>query len=101
LEIDATEGVTYTTQFIGTRRGFATDSEQVHDASGKPMPRASHKYSEQIGTVLLETRDPAPRYEFAGDELYVRARVVSDRVQENPFAEGDLEMAWTQPVPVR
>ena len=35
---------------------------------------------------------------MTGDELYVRARVTSSRKHPNPFAEGDMEMAWVQPV---
>jgi hypothetical protein len=98
IEIDGQDGVTYTTQFIGTRRGFDTRSEPATDATGTPLPRASHRYSDDIGVVLQESTDLAPRYVFKGDELYVRARVVSSRLQPNPFADGDREMAWTQPV---
>jgi hypothetical protein len=98
VEIDAQDGVTYTTQFIGTRRGFDTASEPAVDSTGAPLPRASRHYSDDIGVVLQESTDFAPRYTFKGDELYVRARVVSSRLQENPFADGDREMAWTQPV---
>jgi hypothetical protein len=98
LEIAAEPGVTYTTQFIGTRRGFDRRSDPVLDASGAPLPRASRRYSDEIGVVLQESTDLAPRYVFAGDEWYVRARVVSNKAKENPFAEGDVEMAWTQPV---
>jgi len=35
---------------------------------------------------------------MAGNELYVRARVTSSKPHPNPFAEGDHEMAWVQPV---
>ena len=37
---------------------------------------------------------------FDADDRYifVRARIVSDKPKENPFQEGDVEMAWTQPV---
>ena len=98
LEIDPQEGVTYTTQFIGTRRGFDTASEVAVDGAGDPLPRGSRRYSDQIGIVLQESTDLSPRYVFKGDEWYVRARVVSSRVQPNPFADGDREMAWTQPV---
>jgi hypothetical protein len=33
-----------------------------------------------------------------GDEIYVRARVTSSKVKENPYREGEFEMAWTQPL---
>lgn len=98
LEIDAQEGVTYTTQFIGTRRGFDALSGPTVDADGQPVPRGSRRYSDQIGIVLAESTGLSPRYVFKGDEWYVRARVISSREQANPFAEGDREMAWTQPV---
>ena len=101
LEIDPAPGVKYTTQFIGTRRGFDTASEAVTDDAGASLPRATRKYSEEIGSVLLESTSLTPRYEFKGDELYVRARILSDRPKENPFAEGDFEMAWVQPVIVK
>jgi hypothetical protein len=33
-----------------------------------------------------------------GDEIYVRARVVSTKAKANPSYDGEVEMAWTQPV---
>jgi hypothetical protein len=38
--------------------------------------------------------------EFPVDEdlMFVRAKVISDRLKPNPFQEGDYEVAWTQPV---
>ena len=35
------------------------------------------------------------------DYLFVRARITSNKIQPNPFQEGDYEMAWTQPVMVK
>ena len=52
----------------------------------------------QIGVVLHETDEQVAVYEFQGDELFVRAVVVSTRAHPHPYREGDLEMAWTQPV---
>ncbi|MEE9129105.1 MAG: hypothetical protein V3T84_03740 [Phycisphaerales bacterium] len=78
LEIKPQEGVTYTTEFIGTRwRDGAVSA---------------------VGEVLATSTGLRPRYEMTGDELYVRARVTSSRTHPNPFAEGDMEMAWVQPV---
>ncbi len=97
FSILAEPGVTYTTQFIGTRRGFNTDSEPLLDDEGTPKPRASRQYSDGIGMVLAETTETEPAYVFAGDELYVRAKIISDKAHPNPFKDGDYEMAWTQP----
>jgi len=68
LRIRPEAGVTHTTQFIGTYRGHP-DSE--------------------IGTVLAEVAGSEAEYQFRGDELYVRAKVISSRLNE---------VAWTQPV---
>jgi len=76
LDIDEQRNVTYTIQFIGTRLG----DEQ------------------NPGIVLDEQRGGSASYTLQPDDLYVRAKIISDRLQENPFAEGDVETAWTQPV---
>jgi hypothetical protein len=41
----------------------------------------------------------APSYTFRGDELYVRAKVISSKPKDNPILEmGDeRESAWVQP----
>jgi hypothetical protein len=56
------------------------------------------QYSDDIGRVLAEFEGAEATYNFRGDELYVRAKIVSSRLKENPFAEGEREQAWTQPV---
>lgn len=99
LEIQPEPGVTYTTQFIGTRKGFDTRTEPVTiPASGKMPAVTLKRYSAEIGQVLAEVPGTSPSYRLRGDELYVRARVVSSRVKVNPYQAGDLETAWTQPV---
>lgn len=96
LEVDADEGVEYTVEFIGTRKGFDASSEEAVDEKGEPV-RATRKYSSDVGTVLKTVSGPKASYEFTGDELYVRARVISSRMHPNPSEEGEFERAWTQP----
>jgi hypothetical protein len=91
------DGVVYTTQFIGTRAGFDTRATPVLDGDGKLIPERSHAYDEAMGVVLKETTENPASYDYAGDELYVRAKVISSRPKVNPFKPGDLETAWTQP----
>ncbi len=81
--VDASAEETLTVEFIGTR---VVDGEP-----GK------------IGEVLARVEQPLGsgtlvEYRFQGDELYVRARITSSRPHPRPYAEGDREMAWTQPV---
>lgn len=101
FKILAEPGVTYTTQFFGTRKGFDKVSREALDENGAPKPRATRQYSDEIGEVLEETTSTSPAYTFKGDELYVRARITSDKLHPNPFKEGDFEMAWVQPVIAR
>ncbi len=50
----------------------------------------------------MEVQDNRAVYEFEGDEIYVRAKVISSKPKENYFVEGELEKAWFQPVqPIR
>lgn len=99
IHIEREDGVTYTTQFIGTRRGYDASTEPRLDRDGNPM-NVTRRYSDDVGEVLLEVDGTSPRYEFEGDEVYVRAKVVSSTPHPNPFAPGEHETAWVQPVVV-
>jgi hypothetical protein len=96
IEIEPEKDVTFTTQFIGTRKGIDLKSEPVVDANGKELP-VTRQYSRDIGVVLAEVKGNLAVYPFKGDEIYVRAKVVSSKLKENPYAEGDHETAWIQP----
>jgi hypothetical protein len=78
VRILAQPGVTYTTRFIGTR--------MKGDAPGEP------------GVLFQETTGDSASYTYTGDELYVRATVVSSRIHPNGYTAGDHESAWVQPV---
>lgn len=77
IRINPEKGVEYRTRFIALLNG-ADDAEVVH---------------EQTGTRA--------KYVFKGNELFVRAKVISSKLHENPFQEGDLEVAWIQPVQLK
>ncbi|WP_063816423.1 PHP domain-containing protein [Pedosphaera parvula] len=97
IEIEPEEGVTYTTQFIGTRKGYDTKSEPLPLKGGNPFP-TTRKYSDEIGMVLAEVKGTSPCYNLKGDEIYVRAKVISSKLKENYYQKGDLETAWVQPL---
>ena len=48
--------------------------------------------------MLAETAANPAVYELTGDELYVRARVQSSEDHPNPYATGDKQTAWVQPL---
>jgi hypothetical protein len=97
LEIEPVAGVSYRTEFIGTQKGCDLSSEAVSDAAGNPV-RTTRRYSNDIGRVLSVQESLAPAYSFEGDELFVRANVISDAPHPNPTMPGDTKKAWTQPI---
>ena len=97
IEIEPEEGVAYTTQFIGTRENFDRASEPVVGKKGEPLA-VTRRYSADIGAVLAEVKGTRPSYTLKGDEIYVRARVISSRLKSNPYVKGEFERAWTQPL---
>lgn len=97
LSIKAEPGVTYKTQFIATMKDARLDSEPRYGPDGQEL-KVTRIYSEEIGKVVAEVEGSEARYALTGKELYVRAKVISSKPHPNPFAKGDVEVAWTQPV---
>ena len=101
LEIQTEPGVTYVTQFIGTRRGYDPASQLLparegDAAAAKTLPH--RRYSKDVGAVLAEVKGATASYTLQGDELYVRARVISSKAKVNGSVADEFETAWTQPV---
>lgn len=103
ITIKAEPGVTYTTQFIGTRKGFDARSELMPAPAGEKQPRRTlphRRYSKDVGAVLAEVKGTKASYTMKGDEIYVRARIVSSKPKLNGSVADEVETAWTQPVVV-
>ena len=100
LEIQAEPGVTYVTKFIGTRKNYDPTSQiippPVGEEGAKTLPH--RRYSKDVGTVLAEVGGARVSYVLEGDELYVRAKVISSRAKPNASIVGEVECAWTQPL---
>jgi hypothetical protein len=97
LRIRPQEGVTYTTQFIGTKIGYDASSKPRLDDEGKPL-RATREYSKDVGQVFAAVAGESPSYQLTGDELYVRAVITSSKAHHDPSFKGQRQQAWTQPV---
>ena len=91
FRIQPEKGVTYTTRFIGTRESFKTSPDLAKRNLLKPNEAG-------IGTILGQSQSLDPSYTFKGDELYIRAEIVSSKKKVNPYAAGEHERAWLQPV---
>lgn len=97
VTIKPEEGVTYVTQFIGTRRGFDQKTELLPaEKNGKTLPH--RRYSKEVGAVLAEVKGTSARYTLKGDEIYVRAKVISSKKKVNGSVVDEMETAWTQPL---
>lgn len=97
VEIEPEAGVTYTTEFIGTRKDFDRTSQPVTDGAGATL-RVTQRYSKDIGTVLATVQGTSADYTLKGDEIYVRAHIVSSKKKADPPTPGEVEQAWTQPL---
>jgi hypothetical protein len=97
VRIRAEPGITYTTQFVGTRVGYDTTRipTTLRDAPG------TFRYSRDIGVVFATVEGYSASYHPVGDEMYVRAKIMSTKPKENPYRPGEVEMAWTQPILIR
>ncbi|HYG20034.1 MAG TPA: histidinol-phosphatase [Ohtaekwangia sp.] len=74
VKVKADRDVTYTIEFVGVMEG-ETETRVFKSATG---------------TVSS--------FNVTASHRFVRCRITSDKVKENPFHVGDYEMAWTQPV---
>lgn len=74
INVDPSDNVKYTIDFVGA----AKDEEQTR--------------------VLKSVSGVTASVDLSADYLFVRARITSDKKKDNPFKDGDVEMAWTQPV---
>ncbi|TBW30355.1 histidinol-phosphatase [Gramella sp. KN1008] len=74
IDIEEEAGVKYEIQFIGVKKGSTTSE------------------------VLKKSSETNASFEIPDDVLFVRAKIISDRLKKNPYREGDTEVAWTQPV---
>jgi hypothetical protein len=97
IEIEPQPGVTFRTEFIGTRKGWDTSNEPVLGDKGESR-RTTRRYSKDVGRVLAASDSTSAQYAFKGDELYVRARITSSKHKEGVLSPDEMERAWTQPV---
>ena len=101
VAIQAEPGVTYRTQFIGTRRGYAKGSQEMLPPQSEKQPRRTlphRRYSPEVGAVLAEVAGTQASFTLRGDEIYVRAKIISSKLKNNGSVAGEYETAWTQPL---
>lgn len=101
LRIRGSAGETFVTRFIGTRKGVNLKGKPRLDSDGKIVETTlDYRTSDgpQIGEVFSEVSGRNPSYTLRGDELYVRAIVISSAETKVASNEYKYQRAWTQPV---
>jgi hypothetical protein len=98
ISIRAEPGVTYRTQFIGTRKGASMASELIPPEKDHQRTLPHRRYSKEVGAVLSEVTGANASYTLRGDELYVRAKIISSKPKVNGSVRDEFETAWTQPL---
>ncbi|MDF1849459.1 MAG: hypothetical protein P1U85_01405 [Verrucomicrobiales bacterium] len=81
VEAKPEDGVEYTFDFIGTRKGYDAAAEETG-----------------IGEVFVTAKGNAASFRIPQDALYLRVTVTSSRRHPNPSFPGQKEQAWTQPM---
>ena len=74
IRVKAEPGVQYQIEFIGATR------------------------TDERSRVLKTSSGSKASFTLSSDHIFVRAKITSNKLKENPFQEGDYETAWTQPV---
>ncbi len=80
IRVKPEEGTDFTIQFWGAGKS-ATEEKKMR-------------------TMLKEVKGTRAKYKLRNKDIYVRAKVISSRLQENHFRDqkDDYKTAWTQPV---
>jgi hypothetical protein len=74
VDVRQDEGVTYSISFIGCKKNQSEPE------------------------VFLTVMGAEAEYELSEDQLFVRCKIISSKLQSNPIENMMYEMAWTQPV---
>jgi hypothetical protein len=97
VRIKAQEGAKYTTRIVGTPKEYDATTREVPSPEGDPNA-IRLAYSDDVGKTFATIEGAEVSYKLTGKELYVRAVITSSQPHVNPSFEGQLQMAWTQPV---
>ncbi|NJY61730.1 histidinol-phosphatase [Salinimicrobium sp. CDJ15-81-2] len=56
-------------------------------------------HSNNLDSRILKTvKGTAAEFQIPPGYLFVRAKIISNKLKENPYRDGDVEVAWVQPV---
>ena len=99
VKVKPADGVKYRIRFIGTKKGFDQNAVPFEvEKTDKNPARKGWTFSKDIGIELFSVEGIEAIYQLKGDDLYVRAVIVSDQRREYQDGLGpEVGTAWTQP----
>jgi len=97
VKIKGEPGVKYRTEYRGTLKSYDRAVQEVPSPADDNHP-VRLKHSDDVGGLLADSESLESSYKLTGEELYVRAIVISDKAMLNPATPGQMQQAWTQPV---
>ncbi|MEJ1238085.1 histidinol-phosphatase [Chryseolinea sp. T2] len=74
IEVQPETGIKYTIEFIGAQK----DADK--------------------SSVLSRVEGTKAKFKVTSQHMFVRARITSTKLKENPYKDKEVEMAWTQPI---
>ena len=109
IAVHPEKGYKYKIIFIGTKKGTEIDvkgrvrwnckrASQGDIAMGFKLDRQVPYYSPAIGTVLKVSESTTSSYTMEDDDLYVRAKIITDRGVLPETQVQRYPIAWTQPI---
>ncbi len=98
VEVDPREGVNYEIRFVGTMKDYDQKTSERTDT--RPNNHTITVYSDDVGKTFKTVKGTKAVYQLTGDELFVRAHIISDRDldRKNEFDKFFKADALTQPV---
>jgi len=99
VEVEPEEGILYSIRFVGTKKGFDTNTRTFDDPQvGSKPARTGIAYSSDIGITLQTVAGTSASYQMMDDDLYVRAVITSTKKPQFRSANEPPTMsALTQP----
>lgn len=105
--IDAMEsGKFYATSGINLKKVIHTNNLytiEVDSQSGVNYEIIFYGYKKNTDSVMELSRSHSNKatYVYENDDIFVRAKIISDQKISNPYKEGETASAWTQPILIR
>ena len=92
----ASSGI-YLKKVIHTKNDLTIEVDSQSDVNYEIIFYGYKKNTESV-VELSRSQSNKATYVFENDDIFVRAKIISDQKIPNPYKEGETSSAWTQPI---